>query len=90
MRIQRITCGNVRPSGRISAGSVHDLEKVETATITIIEGTPYEGETDVIPKTIAQMLPTKDTLVKTDITVEAIPYYTTTNPSGGYTAIIGG
>ena len=79
MKIRRITQAPVRAPGRIS-----------TASVTLIDGPPYEGETEVTPTTDVQTLPTKNTLVKKDITVEAIPYYTTTNPSGGYTAIIGG
>lgn len=49
----------------------------------------YTGATDVIPRTWVQTLPTKDTSVRSDITVREIPYFTTTNESGGYTAIIG-
>ena len=50
----------------------------------------YAGETTVTPATAAQKLATRDTVLRDDVTVEAIPYFTTTNLSGGYTAIIGG
>ncbi len=50
----------------------------------------YQGTTDVTPKVEPQALPTADTVLHADVTVRGIPFYTTTNPSGGYTAIIGG
>lgn len=50
----------------------------------------YAGETTVTPATAAQTLETHDTVLHSDVTVEAIPYFTTTNASGGYTAVIGG
>ena len=51
---------------------------------------PYTGPTIVTPEIDAQLLPTQKTLVLDDIIIRAIPYYETSNPSGGYTAIIGG
>ncbi len=50
----------------------------------------YRGETTVTPSVDPQTLPTADTVLREDVTVREIPFYTTTNPSGGYTAIIGG
>lgn len=50
----------------------------------------YDGVTDVIPKTTAQTLNTKDKLVRDDITVREIPFEGVENSSGGYTATIGG
>ena len=50
----------------------------------------YEGETTVTPGTAPRVLETADTVLREDVTVEAIPYCETSNPSGGYTAIIGG
>lgn len=50
----------------------------------------YTGDIAVTPATAAQTLPTRETVLREDVTVAAIPYYTTTNQSGGYTAIIGG
>lgn len=50
----------------------------------------YAGATDVVPATRPQTLPTADTVLRADVTVREIPFYKTTNPSGGYTAIIGG
>lgn len=50
----------------------------------------YAGVTDVTPTTATQTLPTRQTMVMQDITVQPIPYYETTNSSGGYTVNIGG
>lgn len=50
----------------------------------------YEGATVVTPRVEPQSLETRNTVLKRNIDVLAIPYYTTTNLSGGYTAIIGG
>ena len=50
----------------------------------------YEGETRVTPRTEPQTLKTENRALRADVTVEAIPFFKTTNPSGGYTAIIGG
>lgn len=48
----------------------------------------YEGPYEVIPRVIAQSLSTATKGMRRDVTVEAIPYYETSNPSGT-TAIIG-
>jgi hypothetical protein len=49
----------------------------------------YEGDYEVTPNTEEQTLPTSDKRMEDDVTVHAIPYYETTNESGGYTVIIG-
>lgn len=55
-----------------------------------IEPTPvYTGEYEITPTITTQTLETKDKRMVDDVTVDAIPYYETTNPSGGYTVIIG-
>lgn len=61
--------------------------------VKIVHESPYPVYTDeisVTPSVGEQVLRTSNHLLKQDITVGAIPYFTTTNPSGGYTAIIGG
>ena len=55
-----------------------------------IEYPTYHGETTVTPRVSEQTLETANHLLRDDVTVLAIPYQTTSNPSGGYTAIIGG
>lgn len=53
-------------------------------------GIPYEGEYTIRPQPRAEVvLPTANRRLAADVTVERIPYYETSNVSGGYTAIIG-
>lgn len=67
------------------------LGDVVVSGIVVSHALPdYDGPYDVTPRPEALTLPTKDTALRADVTVGAIPYYTTTNASGGYTAIIGG
>ena len=51
----------------------------------------YTGEYEVTPQARSDViLDTSGKLMTDDVTVFEIPYYETTNPAGGYTAIIGG
>lgn len=51
----------------------------------------YDGEYTVVPQPYdAVVLPTIGKAMRDDVIVTEIPYYTTTNEKGGYTAIIGG
>lgn len=50
----------------------------------------YEGDYEVTPRVEDIILETKERSMQDDLTILAIPYYETTNLSGGYTAIIGG
>ena len=54
------------------------------------EGIPYTGSYEATPTMSEQVLPTRSKTMRDDVTVHAIPVTQTTNPSGGYTAIIGG
>ena len=50
----------------------------------------YEGETTVTPKVESDVtLPTKNKLLKENISVLKIPQFEVSNTSGGYTLIIG-
>ena len=49
----------------------------------------YEGSYEIVPGIGDTTLDTANRSMAQDVTVKAIPYYTTTNKSGGYTAIIG-
>lgn len=52
---------------------------------------PYNGAYEVTPQPYTDVvLPTRDKLMLNNVTVHEIPYFTTTNDKGGYTAIIGG
>jgi len=49
----------------------------------------YTGVYEITPSTSEQVLPTAQKVLTADVTVQEIPYYETTNESGGYTVIIG-
>ena len=49
---------------------------------------PYDGPTEVIPKFVAQTLPTENTVLDENITVKAIQVTTVGNIGGGNTLII--
>ena len=49
----------------------------------------YNGEYSVTPKIEAQSLKTANRFMQKDVSIHAIPFYKTTNNSGGMTAYIG-
>lgn len=49
----------------------------------------YEGNYDVTPKVDAQTLKTAKTIMLEDVTIRSIPYFETSNMSGGNTVYIG-
>lgn len=86
------------PYGHADARSPDNTITVESerystsvnSNILILEGDPYSGSYDIIPKMEAQVLPTKFKTMSDDVTVEGIPHTMAGNPSGGYTVVIGG
>lgn len=57
----------------------------------VLDAEYYTGEYEVTPQARSDViLDTSGKLMTDDVTVFEIPYYETTNPAGGYTAIIGG
>lgn len=75
IRIARVDAGVARPA------------KIAQAQI-IIPGDHYDGPYTVTPSTQQQTLATTYKTMMQDVTVEEIPYYETSNLSGGYTVII--
>lgn len=53
-------------------------------------GRRYDGPYTAIPTRQVQTFQTIGKKMTDNFTVEEIPYYKTSNPAGGYTAIIGG
>jgi hypothetical protein len=50
----------------------------------------YGGEYKIVPKTFEeQVLPTSNRVLKEDVVVKEVPFYETSNDSGGITAYIG-
>lgn len=54
-----------------------------------IGGAEYMGDYRITPKVKQQTVPTKDRLLRKDMTVEAIPFFNVSNTSGGDTVYIG-
>ena len=48
----------------------------------------YDGDYEVVPKLIDQVLPTKDKSMTNDVVVKEVPVARVSNPSGGKTCII--
>jgi hypothetical protein len=63
---------------------------VDVVSGVLIGGVPYEESYEVTPTMEEQVLQTRSKTMRDDVTVHSIPYTKTSNPSGGYTAIIGG
>ena len=96
--------GNVRSKTSLNAtisskgllnGSVNSstiLGNISLGTIEIVrrDFPNYTGEYEATPTVEEQILPTKNKSMIDDFIVHEIPYFETSNPSGGYTAIIGG
>lgn len=61
---------------------------VGVAVETYRDRDPYTGEYTATPSRHEQVYETAGKTMRDDFTVVEIPYYTTTNISGGYTAII--
>lgn len=82
--------GRVVANGSLS-GRIHGTAFISGAIQAGISDVPkYAGETTVTPKVENEtVLPTRDKIVKDDITVLKIPKFEVSNDSGGYTLIIG-
>lgn len=66
-----------------------DVDFGEITQVTeCIGGEEYEGDYTVTPKITQQTLPTKEKVMKEDVTIFAIPYFDVTNSSGGQTIYI--
>lgn len=66
--------------------------EVDVDSVTVVHDSNiprYTGDYEVTPQTVAQVLPTGGKLMTDDVDIRAIPYWETSNQSGGITAIIG-
>lgn len=63
-----------------------NLGEIQTVTIGGVE---YKGDYVVTPKIKTQVIPTKDKVLKDDMTVKSIPFFNVSNTSGGTTVYIG-
>lgn len=55
-----------------------------------VGGDWWDGAYEITPRTTEQVLPVKNKTMRHDLTCNSIPYTEVSNPSGGYTANIGG
>ena len=58
--------------------------------VGITHADSYDGSYEVTPKVDSQILPTADKYMEKDVLINKIPYYSTSNSSGGNTIYIGG
>lgn len=81
--------GNLASPQRL-AGSISQETVIagNLASAYTTQGSPYEGDYDVMPTVEGQALQTKHKFMKDDITILAIPFYEVSNPSGGNTVYI--
>lgn len=75
---------------KMVSAKLHNSKHAITAIIQrSASGEYYTGEYVVTPSTQEQNLETKNKVMSDNVKIEEIPYYETSNPSGGYTVIIG-
>lgn len=89
------TNNNSSPIGNTSGNISPAIPKIDgNITYGIGNGSnvpEYEGSYTAVPKAFETVvLPTKDKKLIKDITIKEIPYYETTNASGGNTVYIAG
>ena len=86
--------GELSPSFRVSFSEATHSLSASFGEVIVTEIPPqgievYKGEYAVTPKVEAQSLETANKLLKQNVAIRAIPFYETTNNSGGMTAYIG-
>lgn len=66
------------------------VEFGETEYIAIVESDmpDYDGAYEVTPTAAEQTMPTSNMVMRRDVTVHAVPYFETSNESGGMTVSI--
>lgn len=76
--------GNISPVRKISGNITYGVGEGDVSPI-------YEGDYNILPLAFQEtVLPTKDKKLINDIVVKEIPYFETSNPSGGNTVYIAG
>lgn len=76
--------GNISPIKKISGNITYGIGEGDFSPV-------YDGDYNVTPLAFQEVtLKTKDKKLIEDIVVKEIPYYETTNPSGGNTVYIAG
>ena len=78
---------NTRIDCKLKNELAFDVKFENFTGITEVE--TYDGNYDVIPKTEGQTLETNQKYMKSDVTIQKIPFYNVSNESGGSTVYIG-
>lgn len=91
--VQETLYGTLSPIESLSG--VLSVESSLTATLTtgdltVVGGTEYKGRYTATPDVEPIILPTKDKVLRDDITVFKIPLWEVSNPQNGTTIYIGG
>ena len=80
---------NTGYTGTFEEFKAHFGEYMESGDV-IISPDEYVGQYEIIPlANLEQILRTNNKLLRHDVIIKPIPYATTSNLAGGYTAIIG-
>lgn len=74
--------------GELITDNIYEGELGVFYAVTQHDTDVYTGEYVVIPKVIEQTLETQNKLMLDDVTVKEVPYYETSNTSGGLTVYI--
>lgn len=78
-----------RPHELVTVDDSHTFDGGQYIKVVSSDAPTYRGPYEVTPRATEQVLATKTTLMTDDVTVNGIPYYETSNASGGYTVTIG-
>ena len=78
---------NTRIDCKLKNERACDVKFENVTGITEVE--TYDGSYEVIPKTEGQTLETNQKYMKSDVTIQKIPFYDVSNESGGSTVYIG-
>lgn len=77
---------------KININSQESEERIDvkfSSFQTVTDADIYEDSYEIIPKTTEQVMETKQKLMADDVTIRKIPFYETSNNTGGTTITIG-
>lgn len=84
-----VTVSGLNTEVEVTLGTIQETITADIGEFTIIDHEAYSGVYEVTPDGSTQTLDTDNKVLTKDVTVNPIPYYETSNPSGT-TVFIGG
>lgn len=84
-----VTVSGLNTEAEVAMSEMSQTIDVDIGEFTIIDHEAYSGVYEVTPDGSTQTLDTDNKVLTRDVTVNPIPYYETSNPSGT-TVFIGG